>query len=448
MSVYYNEIDPKAAAWLRELIKQGHIADGVVDERSIRDVRPSELGDFIQCHFFAGIGVWSYALRQAGWPDDRPVWTGSCPCQPFSTAGKRKGFDDERHLWPDFHWLIKQCRPVAVFGEQVAGKDGETWIDLVQSDLEREGYQSGVCITAACGFGAPHQRRRLYWCAVADNKRNGRGAGTDKGRAGRELRAGGQEGSAVREVTGDSSAVHQLADPAGHGQQRQGSPGPVEERHATGSIQAGQLATGPEGRGADGQLADTGHGGGQLDGLGHPVGCAEGAPKAHQGSSGQGGSETGQRQIAQPADDGAGDGMADTDLIGTQRHQPQNRQGGRAKQNVQDDSVADTGGTGLQGWECDPTLPEGRRHSQGRIPRPDGATSPERSPTNGFWRDADWLFCRDGKWRPVEPGACPLVDGTSARVGRLRGYGNALVAPQAQAFIEVYLEIDKTTDLS
>lgn len=57
-------------------------------------------------------------------------------------------------------------------------------------------------------------------------------------------------------------------------------------------------------------------------------------------------------------------------------------------------------------------------------------------PDNGFWRAADWLFCRDGRWRPVEPGTFPLASGAAARVGRLRGYGNALNAAQAQAFIE------------
>lgn len=93
-----------------------------------------------------------------------------------------------------------------------------------------------------------------------------------------------------------------------------------------------------------------------------------------------------------------------------------------------------------------------------------GATGPVASPgvhmwaleVNGFWRDADWLFCRDGKWRPVEPGTFPLVDGAAARMGRvepgvarvassnrtgrLKGYGNAINAQAAAEFIRVYME--------
>ena len=88
MAAYYNEIDPYAAQWLRNLIEAGQIAPGYVDERDIRDVSPSDLIGFTQHHFFAGVGVWSYALRLAGWPDDEPVMTGSPPCQPFSSAGR------------------------------------------------------------------------------------------------------------------------------------------------------------------------------------------------------------------------------------------------------------------------------------------------------------------------------------------------------------------------
>lgn len=167
MSAYYNEFDPFAAAWLRELIKDGLIADGVVDERSICDVQPKELTEFKQCHFFAGIGGWSYALRLAGWSDSRPVWTGSPPCQPFSVAGKREGKDDERHLWPVFFNLISKCKPPTIFGEQVAASIREGWFDDLQTDLAKENYASAMAVLPACSVGAPHKRDRLFFVAHA-----------------------------------------------------------------------------------------------------------------------------------------------------------------------------------------------------------------------------------------------------------------------------------------
>lgn len=168
---YYNEIDPYAAESLRNLIAAGHIAPGDVDTRDIRDVRPDDLRGYRQCHFFAGVGVWSYALRRAGWGDDRPVWTGSCPCQPFSAAGAGLGFSDERHLWPHFYWLISERRPAVVLGEQVASKDAEPWIDLVCDDLEAVDYAVGAIPFPSAGVGAPHIRDRLYWVAHASGSR-------------------------------------------------------------------------------------------------------------------------------------------------------------------------------------------------------------------------------------------------------------------------------------
>ena len=163
MSAYYNEIDKGAAQWLRNLITAGLIAPGEVDERSITEVEPNDLRGFKQCHFFAGLGGWSLALRLAGWPDEREVWTGSCPCQPFSHAGKGGGADDERHLWPAFCELIAKQNPPAIFGEQVASAAGRLWLTAVRLDLETLGYACGAADLCAAGIGAPHIRQRLFW---------------------------------------------------------------------------------------------------------------------------------------------------------------------------------------------------------------------------------------------------------------------------------------------
>jgi DNA (cytosine-5)-methyltransferase 1 len=185
---YYNEIDPFCCQWLENLMEDGLIAKGIIDGRSIAEVEAKDLRGFTQCHFFAGLGGWPLALDIAGWPRDRPVWTGSCPCQPFSAAGGRKGESDKRHLWPDFHLHIFEGQPPTVFGEQVAGKDGLTWLSGVRTDLEECSYEVGAADLCAAGtgektwtgivgedgelewegdliVGAPHIRQRLYWAA-------------------------------------------------------------------------------------------------------------------------------------------------------------------------------------------------------------------------------------------------------------------------------------------
>lgn len=167
---YYNEFDPKAAAWIKQLIKNGMIADGEVDERSITEVTADEIRGFTQHHFFAGIGGWSYSLRLAGWADDRPVCTASLPCQPFSVAGAQKGVDDERHLLPHFIKLVKQCNFQTIFGEQVPGAIKHGWLDDLCTEMEREKYRVGQIVLTAAGEGASHIRQRLYWAADSINK--------------------------------------------------------------------------------------------------------------------------------------------------------------------------------------------------------------------------------------------------------------------------------------
>jgi DNA (cytosine-5)-methyltransferase 1 len=278
MTAYYNEFDKFAVAWLRQLIEAGHIAPGIVDDRSIEDVTPGDLAGFDQCHFFAGIGVWSYALRRAGWPDSRRVWTASCPCQPFSAAGQGVGFADERHLWPSLYHLITQCNPECVIGEQVASKDAGPWIDLVHTDMEALGYAFGAVPFPSASIGAPHIRDRLYWVADANHTRPQGWIGMPE--RGGECTVGAASVASWMEYTGRPQSVCE------------------------------------------------------------PVPCGDVRPT---------------------------------------------------------------------------------------------------SPVNGFWRDADWLYCRDDKWRPVESGTFPLAHGAAARVGRLRGYGNAINAIQAQIFIEALI---------
>lgn len=328
---YYNEFDPFAAEWLRQLIKAGVIPPGDVDERSIEDVTPNELVRYTQCHFFAGIGGWSEALRLAGVSPDTPLWTGSCPCQPFSTAGKGAGFDDERHLWPAFHYLIEQCQPERIFGEQVSSSDGRDWLALVHNDFEATGYQFGAVDVCAAGIGAPHIRQRLFW--VADRKH--------EGSQGRVFRRTDQERENINRYSGCNSATSRM-DNANNERFRE----------------AGEAVTGerPAGTGTTKRLANT-----------------------HDADRGR---------------HGAGQDQRDRDDTGRQETQRE---------------TSECGADGEQPGPADPL--------------------------NSFWGNADWLLCRDGKFRPVEPGTFPLADGVQKRVGRLRGYGNAIVPEVAAEFI-------------
>jgi len=207
---YYNENDKFAASWLRALIEDGLIPKGKVDERSIKEVRAKDLEGFAQCHFFAGIGGWSLALRIAGWPEDEEVWTGSCPCQPFSAAGNRKGVDDERHLWPEFRRIVAERKRrignvPAIFGEQVASKDGRLWLAGVRTDLEGMGYDFGAADLCSAGVGAPHIRQRLHWVAYADGRNAGAEGLQRSGEYGQRKKDGSARGGVADAVREDQS---------------------------------------------------------------------------------------------------------------------------------------------------------------------------------------------------------------------------------------------------
>jgi len=205
---YYNDNDPRSAAWLRELIKHNVIPPGDIDERSIIDVTGSDLTGYTQVHMFAGIGGWAEALRLAGVNPEIHLWTGSCPCQPFSCAGKRKGEKDSRHLWPEFYRLIRECKPDLIFGEQVEAAIGKGWLDGVFADLETEGYTCGAAVLGAHSAGAPHIRQRLYWVADSTSIRCQSHGKLDA----RERMGSEQEGSYITENSNFGGMDYSISD--------------------------------------------------------------------------------------------------------------------------------------------------------------------------------------------------------------------------------------------
>jgi DNA (cytosine-5)-methyltransferase 1 len=317
----YNEIDAHACAWLRRLITAGYLTRGRVAEGDICELDSAAIGKARRFHAFAGIGIWEYALALAGWPADVPVWTGSCPCQPFSVAGRGAGTSDERHLWPAWFRLIRECSPPVVFGEQVASPAGRAWFDTVSADLEGVGYTCGAADLCAAGVGAPHIRQRLYFVAYLPVK------------------------GKLDNTSGIRQRKYEYTDEAA----RSGTAGIMGDAGSTG---------------------------------------------------------------------GGRDGRAVSDAQG------EGRRSGQAVRCVTDELE-------LAGY------------------------------TRGFWADADWLICRDGKARPIEPGTFPLAHGRSGRVavvrpgkqagaevsethwynraGALKCIGNAIVPQVAAVFVEAAL---------
>lgn len=360
---YYNDNDQFMVEWLKHLIKRKVIADGEVDGRSIIEVKAEDLRGFTQCHFFAGIGTWSYALRRAGWPDELSVWTGSCPCPSFSASGERKGFSDPRHLWPSWGRIIAEYRPHVIFGEQVAKKDGRAWFDVVSSELEEIGYTIGAAALPACGFGAPHIRERIYFVAHSD------------------LAIVPQIASTRHEqILRNDSDADAVAD-AASSRRTEGEDARANRKNEKENRRGSQES---EQSGSNGAVAE---------------------PERRRRKQ----RHTKKRRVQIAGKRGA------TRKLGEPSSSRLERLTGNGEQ----------------------------REEPGRIVSPQERPAPEAGPTNGYWGDAVWIECSDGKLRPISPELSffPVVDGlASGRVGLIRGAGNSIVAPVASAFIETVIE--------
>ncbi|WP_245285032.1 MULTISPECIES: hypothetical protein [Agrobacterium] len=375
--------------------------------------------------------------------------------------------DDERHLWPAVLHLIRERRPDIFLGEQVASADGLGWLDLVQTDLEAAGYAIGAVDTCSAGSGAPHIRQRLrfsaydtrpaasqvqhpsryrwieWWAKSSEwSAIGGRGFMrlADQPHVGRDFGSGlcrDEQGELGRIIASDDSGAIGLDDSLGEGLEglrrgyRAGVEGGQRERPAAlcGFDDLERLAHDDD----DQQRQRGNTRGASSEGVRfEPCGCDEldrmvDTDRGRAGEASGGYREDCARASREArADDGASLSLrtgaigsladADTGQFPEEGRRPQRR-----------DGVAGIG-----------RLDEGV--FVGRLERP--------GPTNSFWRDADWLFCRDGKWRPVEPCTFPLVDGTAFRLGSgsafegksrqgmLKGYGNAVDAEATRVFIE------------
>lgn len=458
---YYNEFDKNAAAWIRNLIHEGLIPDGDVDERSIVDIRASELRGYTSWHLFAGVAGWAYALRLAGWPDDRQILTGSCPCPPFSSAGKSKACPqcggtnpvphvgrtgvfvccacdhewdaDERHLWPEMWRLIRDLRPQHVLGEQVASADGRTWLASVRASLEILRYAPWGADVCGAGVGAPHIRQRIWFAAERDAVAASRMENPELPAGARYRQLGGES---LREQIATRSSGGRLAD----GLVLDGGDSGLLQREGNGGVadsNGGQFGGQPEFRGSECHREDTRRpqGGcsaascGDDGDLADSAGDRWGEERPNAGGLGAGDREEGRAAGHDPSSVSDGLGLSDID------GRDQGREGAEAARYGHTSHAA-----GAIGGLADP---DGRnasaeREQRGREfrlqPQGDlfggsghrgigdngGPVLEGSDPTNGFWGNPDWLFCRDGKWRPIESTFVQMVDGIPEVLGRMR----------------------------
>jgi DNA-cytosine methyltransferase len=275
------------------------------------------------------------------------VLSAGIPCQPFSNAGKRRGKEDPRHLWPEVLRVVHELgRPRFLFLENVSGFINKA-LDSVLDNLETAGYTATPVVLGAHSLGAPHIRQRLWWVARSV------GHAKHDGPPGQRKLGGTEEKGRLLECEGPGNSPGKLAD-------------------------------------ADSKRMQPYNGG-----TGVERGGKEDTQDRHASEQSRGRCSSRKLRLAD-------------------RERPQERGGeGAVEVASPPGSVADGDGRRLEGTEA-------------------GGC--------GFWSDAKWLLCGDGKYRPTKSGIFPLAHGVPQRVGRLRAYGNAIVPKVGSEFIRSYME--------
>lgn len=323
------------------------------------------------------------------------VVSGGFPCQPFSTAGKRRGKEDDRYLWPEMVRIIKELRPAWVVGENVAGIVRMALPDIL-SELEACGYRTRAFLIPACAVGARHRRYRVAIIGYRD--------GAEPERAGQVMAHADGAGLQAQ------GAEQQAARPAGAGQ----AVAHTESSAAGGlSVREEQEKPGPGISSEDVQYA-------------HSTGCKEQHPTAEPGKKEipRGGHYEGKVRNAA----GKGLEVRKPEPGRSDRHVPDTDNGGRALRRNRELSTAEKVGNGRED------------HGRGEEEHEPGE---RREPEPGVGGVAHgipgWV---DGYW-DVEPDIPRIAGGVTHRVGRLKALGNAVVPQQFYPVFEAIAAVER-----
>ena len=339
------------------------------------------------------------------------VISGGFPCQPFSVAGKRRGAEDDRYLWPEMVRVIKELRPTWIIGENVAGIV-RMELPNILSELGSEGYRTRAFLVPACAVGARHRRYRIAIVGYA--KHNGSSAATVAGGLA-ETGRGQQEG---KEKTSEFT---------GTGQSRNCKDVAGSESNVTGILQEREEQEKPRSfcDGEDVQYSDL-------------TGCEElyVAQKSNKEKIFGRGCHDG--DACNAASKGLSDGTGES-LEGRRTQEPESE---RPDSNVSD---TDNGSRNVwRDWKLSAVKNTGEERDDIGGGTEEYDQREWRRTKSGLGGMADGIpYWVDGYW-DVEPKIPRVANGVANRAGRLKALGNAVVPQQFFPFFKAISEVEMT----